>query len=52
MLELISHVALFGGFSLMGYNNYKEGHTGLAVFSAVVVVVNLIDIVQMIGGKF
>lgn len=52
MLEIISLVVLFCGFTLMTYNNYKEGHMGLAIFSAVVVVVNLIYIVQTIGGKF
>ncbi len=52
MLEIISLITLFGGFSLMTYNNFKEGYKGMAVFSAAIVVINLITLVQEIGGIF
>ncbi|MEC3420521.1 hypothetical protein P4159_05615 [Bacillus thuringiensis] len=53
MLELISLVALLIGFSLMTYENYKEGHMLMTIFGAFVVGINIIDIVKIIvGGKF
>ncbi|WP_176544361.1 hypothetical protein [Bacillus thuringiensis] len=52
MLEIISLAALLCGFILMTYNNYKEGYKGMAFFSGAIVIMNLISLVQEIGGKF
>ncbi|MGE2643684.1 hypothetical protein ACQH7H_24060 [Escherichia coli] len=53
MLELIGLLALLGGFSLMTYESYKDGHILMTIFGAFVIGINLIDVVQIIvGGKF
>ncbi|WP_186323279.1 hypothetical protein [Bacillus nitratireducens] len=52
MLEIISLAALFLGFILMTYNNYKDGYKGMAFFSGAITIMNLISLINEIGGKF